>query len=196
MTSDKDTVSPSTPAEHLTGRVKWFNNKAGYGFITVTDSSRSGSDIFVHHSSIDVENQQYKYLIQGEYVEFDLIKTDSEKHEWQSSNVAGIKGGKLMCETRHELKQSKTEYKSTKDTGTNTRETTVQREMTTPRQREPTTPRQRAPRETKVAPRLRGEGPRASTKVDSDGKEWTLVAKSTQPVQKSRPRKAATIESK
>lgn len=189
MTSNKDSVSPSTPTEHLTGRVKWFNNKAGYGFITVTDSSRSGSDIFVHHSSIDVENQQYKYLIQGEYVEFDLIKTESEKHEWQASNVAGIKGGKLMCETRHELKQSKTEYKSTKDTGT-----TTTRETTVPRQRVPR--EMTAPRESKVVPRVRSQGSRASTKVDSEGKEWTLVAKNTQPVQKNRPRKSTTVESK
>ena len=55
MSSNKDVVTPSA-SEQLTGRVKWFNNKAGYGFITVTDGSRSGSDIFVHHSSIQVEN--------------------------------------------------------------------------------------------------------------------------------------------
>lgn len=74
MSSYKDVVTPSAASEHLLGRVKWFNNKAGYGFITVTDGSRSGTDIFVHHSSVNVENQQYKYLVQGEYVEFDLIR--------------------------------------------------------------------------------------------------------------------------
>ena len=42
----------------FTGRVKWFNNKAGYGFITITDGDRSGSDIFVHHSAIMINNQQ------------------------------------------------------------------------------------------------------------------------------------------
>jgi cold shock CspA family protein len=36
--------------ERFTGRVKWFNNKAGYGFITATDGPNSGTDIFVHHS--------------------------------------------------------------------------------------------------------------------------------------------------
>ena len=71
MSSNKD-VTHSAASEHLLGRVKWFNNKAGYGFITVTDGAQSGSDIFVHHSAINVENQQYKYLVQGEYVEFDM----------------------------------------------------------------------------------------------------------------------------
>ena len=101
-------------SEHLIGRVKWFNNKAGYGFITITDGVRSGNDIFVHHSSISVEGQQYKYLVQGEYVEFDLIKVETDKHEWQASKVSGIKGGKLMCETRHETKIARNEYKSLK----------------------------------------------------------------------------------
>lgn len=99
--------------EHLVGRVKWFNNKSGYGFITITDGSRSGTDIFAHHSVINVDSQQYKYLVQGEYVEFELVKTDSTQHEWQASNVSGIKGGKLMCETRHELSNARTEYKTT-----------------------------------------------------------------------------------
>jgi cold shock CspA family protein len=59
MSSINDAATPSTAsADRLTGRVKWFNNKAGYGFITVTDGSRSGSDIFVHHSSIGVASQQ------------------------------------------------------------------------------------------------------------------------------------------
>ena len=92
-------------SERFTGRVKWFNNKAGYGFITVTDGSRSGSDIFVHHSVIGVGSQQFRYLVQGEYVEFDLVPTtQGSTHEIQASNVCGIKGGKLMCETRNEYK--------------------------------------------------------------------------------------------
>ena len=64
MTSFTDVVTPSASSSRLTGRVKWFNAKAGYGFISVTDSSRSISDVFVHHSAISVEAQQYKYLVQ------------------------------------------------------------------------------------------------------------------------------------
>ena len=64
MSSIKDAATPSTAsADRLTGRVKWFNNKAGYGFITITDGFRLDTDIFVHHSIINVENQQYKYLV-------------------------------------------------------------------------------------------------------------------------------------
>jgi len=104
--------SPVTSStERFTGRVKWFNNKAGYGFITVTDGPKSGTDIFVHHSSINVSTQQYKYLVQGEYVEFALSSVSTGDHEIQSSEVSGIKGGKLMCETRHELLATRTNYK-------------------------------------------------------------------------------------
>ena len=44
------------------GRVKWFNNKAGYGFITVTSGEHEGSDVFIHHSAIEVAKEQYRYL--------------------------------------------------------------------------------------------------------------------------------------
>jgi len=166
MSSNKDVTTPAS--EHLLGRVKWFNNKSGYGFITVTDGNRSGTDVFVHHSAINVGNQQYKYLVQGEYIEFDLIKSDSEKHEWIASKVSGIKGGKLMCETRHELKMARNDYKSVKT-------------------EEPKMPRQRIEQTERTeikssGPRARGEGPR-----DAHKKEWTLVGKNSKEV--ARPKK-------
>lgn len=83
-----------------TGQVKWFNNKTGYGFITVNDGEHSGKDIFTHYSAINVGNSQYKYLVQGEYVELGLIKPESGTHEYQAVDVTGLKGGKLMCEVR------------------------------------------------------------------------------------------------
>ena len=89
----------------LLGRVKWFNNKSGFGFITVCEGDHKDKDIFVHFSSIRAESQQYKYLVQGEYVEFKLIKSDSENHEFHASDVSGIKEGILMCET-HRLNNS------------------------------------------------------------------------------------------
>ena len=96
MTSTSDTQSSRS-----VGQIKWFNNKAGYGFITMTDSAESNKDIFVHFSAIRVTNSQYKYLVQGEYVEFNLVKTTSGAHEYQATDVSGIKGGSLMCETRN-----------------------------------------------------------------------------------------------
>lgn len=53
----------------MNGKVKWFNNEKGYGFI---DHS-AGEDIFVHYSAIKQEG--YKTLSEGQIVDFDLIET-------------------------------------------------------------------------------------------------------------------------
>ncbi len=82
------------------GQVKWFNNKAGYGFITMTGVNGVETDIFTHYSTVHVKDTQYKFLVQGEYVEFDLVDSTSENHKYQATNVTGMRGGKLMCETR------------------------------------------------------------------------------------------------
>ena len=116
LNSDVVTTTPVTnSAERTIGLVKWFNNKSGYGFITVVEGEKSGFDIFVHHTTINVSNEQYKYLVQGEYVEFSLVKVENSTHEYQASNVCGIKGGKLMCETRREVKISRNDYRPTHD---------------------------------------------------------------------------------
>ena len=85
----------------MTGKVKWFNNKAGYGFITIHNGEGQDSDIFVHFTAIRVVNSQYKYLVQGEYVEFERVKSTTGPHEYKASDITGIKGGELMCETRN-----------------------------------------------------------------------------------------------
>ena len=51
------------------GKVKWFNNEKGYGFIEYEDLD----DIFVHYSAIIKEG--YKTLKEGELVDFNLIET-------------------------------------------------------------------------------------------------------------------------
>ena len=85
----------------LSGMVKWFNNKSGFGFITVcSEGEFNKKDIFVHYSSIRVTNPQYKYLVQGEYVDFTLIQPTDSKHEYQASDITGIMGGSIMCETQ------------------------------------------------------------------------------------------------
>lgn len=100
MTTTETSSSIDTTSERLVGQVKWFNNKAGYGFITASSGENSGKDVFIHFSTIRVANSQYKYLVQGEYVEFSLVKSTKGDHEFQAIDVSGIKGGALMCETR------------------------------------------------------------------------------------------------
>lgn len=85
-----------------TGRVKWFNNKAGYGFITWTNSSGSEDDIFVHHSALTTENDQFRYLVEGEYVNFSITDTGDKT---TATSVTGPDGGKLMCETRKDRRE-------------------------------------------------------------------------------------------
>lgn len=95
MSSDTPVISVS----RLFGRVKWFNNKSGFGFITQCDEEHKDNDIFVHYTCLLAEPSPYKYLVQGEYVEFELVKSEDEKHEFHAANVSGIRGGLLMCQT-------------------------------------------------------------------------------------------------
>ena len=60
------------------GRVKWFNEKKGFGFI----SREEGNDVFVHFSAINREG--YKVLYEGDEVEFEV--TNGPKGP-QASNV-------------------------------------------------------------------------------------------------------------
>tara|TARA_R110001592_G_scaffold195378_1_gene443035 strand:+ start:2780 stop:3265 length:486 start_codon:yes stop_codon:yes gene_type:complete len=130
------------------GRVKWFNNTSGYGFITATDGDKCGNDIFVHHSALKTDEQQYKYLVMGEYVEFEWgVIDDKEEHKWQAINIKGVGGGKLMCETHKEQRVA----------GDSVRRNS------------------RGDNQSNRQTRHRGGGPR--TLMDSDGTEWMLVPK-------------------
>lgn len=121
MTSTNDSVTTSTVTqeERVKGVCKWFNNKSGYGFLTITEGEKKDSDIFAYHSSLQVDNEnQYKYLVQGEYVEFNVSNVDESKrqgkYEYHATNVTGINGGKLMCETRNESRVSRPKSEVTK----------------------------------------------------------------------------------
>ena len=63
------------------GKVKWFSNQKGYGFIT----SENGKDVFVHFSAI--KGDGYKTLEEGQEVEFEIVQ--SPKGE-QAANVTRI----------------------------------------------------------------------------------------------------------
>ena len=66
----------------IVGRVKWFNNDKGYGFIDFKENE----DIFVHYSAIDKDG--YKTLSEGQLVEFKLIETSKG---YQAINVRLVK---------------------------------------------------------------------------------------------------------
>lgn len=65
----------------MTGTVKWFDERKGFGFIT----SEDGQDIFVHYTSIQAEG--FKNLNEGDEVEFEINETDRGP---QASNVVKL----------------------------------------------------------------------------------------------------------
>ena len=97
-----------------------------------------------------VGQEQYRYLVQGEYVEFKLCNVKDDSHKWQAGYVKGINNGKLMCETRLETRENRTMRRSTEEDN-----------------QKPRPPREdQVPAHYRV--RSRGPGPR-------EGEEWMLV---------------------
>ena len=65
----------------LEGKVKWFNESKGYGFI----QQDNGSDVFVHYSS--VKGDGFKTLAEGQRVKFEIVEGDRGP---KASNVEKI----------------------------------------------------------------------------------------------------------
>ncbi|MDP6543788.1 MAG: cold-shock protein [Phycisphaerae bacterium] len=64
-----------------TGKVKWFNDSKGFGFIEADD----GTDVFVHYS--DIQNEGFKSLSEGDSVSFEVVQGDKGP---RASNVAKV----------------------------------------------------------------------------------------------------------
>ena len=145
--SDAVVTSDISSGTKTVGCVKWFNNKQGYGFLTATTGEHQGEDVFVHHSGIQVGEEQYRYLVQGEYVEFDLVDAKSDDHKWYASDICGMNGGKLMCETRNLIRKERVKHMG----------------------------EQSEDRRGRGQARPRGRGPREIHVQGEDGTEWNLV---------------------
>jgi CspA family cold shock protein len=68
----------------ITGKVKWFNDSKGFGFITRDDGQK---DCFVHHSAI--QGNGFKSLAEGDPVEFDVVQGNKGPAAENVTKVAG-----------------------------------------------------------------------------------------------------------
>jgi cold shock protein len=65
-------------AERVKGKVKWFNDRKGFGFI----AQDNGEDVFVHFSAL--QGDGFKTLAEGQEVEFEIVKGEKG---FQAANV-------------------------------------------------------------------------------------------------------------
>lgn len=72
----------------VTGMVKWFDSKKGFGFI---QGAEEGKDIFVHYTNI--EGEGFRSLKNGETVEYELIESDKglQAHNVRRSEATATK---------------------------------------------------------------------------------------------------------
>ncbi len=158
------------------GRVKWFNNQSGYGFITYTNTTGSDEDVFVHHSALLTSGDQFRYLVQGEYVEFETTQVENkgDSPRTVAKDVRGMNGGMLMCETRHERRQSQQQRRENSDSQADNSSSGSQQ---------------------RSRPRFRGGGPRVGDRLNVNGTEWKLVrGSSSNNNRRGRPNKRSRTE--
>ena len=82
------------------GCVNWFDNKKGYGFVTIVspESENVGKDIFLHFSNLNISDN-YKRVYPGEYIEFNV--ESGEDGRLSCVDVTGICGGPLLIENKN-----------------------------------------------------------------------------------------------
>jgi cold shock protein len=108
--SDANTTPAVTIGEHL-GRVKWFNSKLGYGFIT-TNLNNEDHDIFIHQSNVRPNQSRYRTLREGEYVSLNVSESGETR---QAIDVTGVNGGPLNCDLERNMKTNKVRNESNQD---------------------------------------------------------------------------------
>lgn len=78
--------------QSVIGKVKWFNVKAGFGFINRNDN---GQDVYAHYSSIENKNPNHRVrsLADGELVRFNIIEGSKGA---EASDITGVDGGAVQ----------------------------------------------------------------------------------------------------
>lgn len=112
--SNQNSDANSTPAGPIgdkLGRVKWFNSKLGYGFIT-TSLDAEEVDIFIHQSNIRPQQSRYRTLREGEYVSLNVSESGETR---QAIDVTGVNGGPLNCDHEHNIRHTRRERRDTND---------------------------------------------------------------------------------
>lgn len=108
MSSQNSDASTTPAVSNITvgnnlGRVKWFNSKLGYGFITTTLSGED-VDIFVHQSNVRPSTSNYRTLREGEYVSLNVSESGETR---QAIDVTGVNGGPLNCDIERNIRNSR-----------------------------------------------------------------------------------------
>ncbi len=111
--SDANSTSAVPIGDHL-GRVKWFNSKLGYGFISTTLNNED-VDVFIHQSNVRPQQSRYRTLREGEYVSLNVSESGETR---QAIDVTGVNGGPLNCDLEHNMRNNRRERRSNKENST------------------------------------------------------------------------------
>jgi len=106
-------TSDTTNNSKITGTVKWFSNRQGYGFIEPSsDNTPTKEDIFVHQTGL-VADGPYRTLSDGYEVEFEVITDDTGK--LKATNVTGPGGATLPSDAKRPRRRRRPKGDDAKD---------------------------------------------------------------------------------